>query len=141
VADELGDVVPRTLTIRTRSGRTFTLHEPSMVDIVEGEALLERDLGHPMPFLRWFASEGVSFRVFGTAMWLAARKDGLTEQQVRDKEWPFSRDEFLAMVSLHDCYEHLKDVVGFFTPAAGVLDALDETSSGQSGSESATGGA
>ena len=136
MTDSRHDVVPDTIEIDTQSGKHYVIHDPSMSDIGEGEKILGEEFGEAMPFFGWFASDGgVHMRVFGTAMWLGARKHGLTDEQIEKKEWPFTREQFMESLSLRDCYKHLRKVARFFTPADSVVADLAETSTGQSESE------
>lgn len=136
MTDSRNDVVPNTLDIHTESGKHYVLHDPSMLDIGEGERILSEEFGRDMPFFGWFAStEGVHIRIFGTAMWLGARKHGLTQEEIEAKKWPFSREQFMDSLSLGDCYKYLRKVAQFFTPSDSVVADLAETSTEQSESE------
>ncbi len=116
MSDSRSDVTPRTLEIETRAGRVFTLHEPSFLDIADGEALLEKDLGRPMPFSSWFG-ETVSYHIMGTTIWLAARKHGLTEQQIKDRQWAMTRDDLMSALHVPEIgKEKVAEIMNLFTP-------------------------
>ncbi len=140
MTDSRADIVPRTLVIPSGSGTDYTLHEPSFMDVADGEEMLERALGRPMPFTTWFDGKTISFRVLGTVIWLAARKHNRTEQQCIDKDWDLTLDDLMrAFKPTALSAAHISKIAELFTPAAGEAADPDETAPVPSSTESAAG--
>lgn len=108
------EAAPRSRAIRLQSGRDLVLHELSLLDLSDGEEILG------IPSDSWFQkSESgteakVTAKLLGTVVWLMARKNGLSRQQILAKQWPFALNELMSELTMSDISTHGSAIVDCF---------------------------
>lgn len=113
------DIAPRTKTVKLKGGMSLTMHEPSMLDIEDGEKLVGR------PYEEWLvpaptkdnpdaknlAKPKEMAMIF---LWLMTRKDGVSPEDQAQKKWRMTFDVLRAQVTPHDLNELAGDIGACF---------------------------
>jgi len=123
--EKAADMVPKTMDLKTKAGRTYVLSEPSVMDLADAEALIGR------PIAEWF-EESMTLREVAALLWICARKTGLSGEQQVARKWEFTLDAFMNSLSAPDVMGQMDRVADFFTSALG-SESQDDASSTPSG--------
>lgn len=110
---------PKVTTITLRSGRELKLHEITFLDLQDGEEILGKshdlwivsDLSDPEKPTTTITNPT---KTIPAMVWLLARKDGLTREEVIARKWKITLAELTAELTMKDIEAHGPTIVRCF---------------------------